>query len=123
MHVRVDARWAHASRLQPRMWRSPALHAMNTCRSVTMDSWNPDQLKKMQAGGNGKLNTFLKNYGIDKYMDISDKYNSKAAEVGRGHKHSTAGCWKTTALAFRTCIPATAARLSLRHTTGTHGSL
>jgi len=48
-----------------------------------MDSWNQDQLKKMQAGGNGKLNSFLKNYGIDKYMDITDKYNSKAAEIYR----------------------------------------
>lgn len=48
-----------------------------------MDSWNPDQLKKMQAGGNGKLNNFLKTYGVDKYMDITDKYNSKAAEFYR----------------------------------------
>lgn len=57
----------------------PLIHLIN--RSVTMDSWNPDQLKKMQAGGNGKLNNFLKTYGVDKYMDITDKYNSKAAEV------------------------------------------
>lgn len=46
-----------------------------------MDSWNPDQLKKMQLGGNGRLNSFLKSYGVDKFMDIKDKYNSKAAEV------------------------------------------
>ena len=46
-----------------------------------MDSWNPDQLKKMQCGGNGKLNEFLKSYGVDKYMDIGDKYNTQAAEV------------------------------------------
>jgi len=27
------------------------------------------------------LNAFLKNYGVDKYTDIRDKYNSQAAEV------------------------------------------
>ncbi len=48
-----------------------------------MDSWSQDQLKKMQAGGNGKLNAFLAQYGVDKYMDIGDKYNTKAAEVRR----------------------------------------
>jgi hypothetical protein len=46
-----------------------------------MDSWSSDQLKKMQAGGNGKTNAFLAQYGVDKYTDISLKYNSKAAEV------------------------------------------
>lgn len=52
-------------------------------RSVSMDSWNPDQLKKMQCGGNAKLNDFLKQYGVDKYMDIKEKYNSRAAEIYR----------------------------------------
>lgn len=51
-------------------------------RSVTMDSWSKDQLKKMQCGGNGKLNSFLKQYGVEKSTDIKDKYNSRAAEVG-----------------------------------------
>lgn len=46
-----------------------------------MDSWSNEQLKKMQAGGNGKLNAFLALYGVDKYTDITAKYNSKAAEV------------------------------------------
>jgi hypothetical protein len=53
------------------------------CSSVTMDSWSNEQLRKMQAGGNGKLNAFFKQYGIDKYTDIGEKYNTKAAEVGR----------------------------------------
>lgn len=35
----------------------------------------------MQLGGNDALNVFLKNYGVDKYTDIRDKYNSQAAEV------------------------------------------
>mmetsp|Transcript_34948 Transcript_34948/g.77712 ORF Transcript_34948/g.77712 Transcript_34948/m.77712 type:complete len:472 (+) Transcript_34948:236-1651(+) len=52
-------------------------------RSVTMDSWSADQLKKMQLSGNGRVNSFLKQYGVDKYMDIKDKYNSKAAEIYR----------------------------------------
>ncbi len=47
-----------------------------------MDSWSADQLKKMQAGGNNKLNSFLKNYGIDKHTDITVKYNSEPAQVG-----------------------------------------
>jgi hypothetical protein len=46
-----------------------------------MDSWNPDQLKKMQCGGNGKVNAFFQQYGVDKHTDIKDKYNSRAAEV------------------------------------------
>ncbi|KAG2483137.1 hypothetical protein HYH03_017983 [Edaphochlamys debaryana] len=52
-------------------------------RSVTMDAWSADQLKKMQCGGNGKLNSFLQSYGIPKSMDIKDKYNSRAAEFFR----------------------------------------
>lgn len=50
-------------------------------RSVTMDAWSGDQLKKMQAGGNGKMNTFFKNYGIAKEIDIKEKYAGQVAEV------------------------------------------
>jgi ADP-ribosylation factor GTPase-activating protein 1 len=46
-----------------------------------MDAWSADQLKKMQAGGNDKLNQFFKQYGVDKYTDIRDKYNNRVAEV------------------------------------------
>lgn len=46
-----------------------------------MDAWSADQLKKMQAGGNGALNDFFKQYGVDKYTDIRDKYNNRVAEV------------------------------------------
>lgn len=31
--------------------------------SVTMDAWNPDQLRRMQLGGNDKLNKFLAQVG------------------------------------------------------------
>ena len=48
-----------------------------------MDAWSPEQLKRMQLGGNDALNAFLKNYGVDKHTDIRDKYNSQAAEVCR----------------------------------------
>jgi hypothetical protein len=46
-----------------------------------MDAWSADQLKKMQAGGNGVLNEFFRQYGVDKYTEIRDKYNNRVAEV------------------------------------------
>ena len=46
-----------------------------------MDAWSPEQLKKMQLGGNDALNAFFKSYGVDKYTEIRDKYNTQAAEV------------------------------------------
>ncbi|KAJ4906944.1 ADP-ribosylation factor GTPase-activating protein AGD7 [Raphanus sativus] len=52
-------------------------------RSVTMDSWSEIQIKKMDAGGNEKLNRFLALYGISKETDIVAKYNSNAASVYR----------------------------------------
>jgi ADP-ribosylation factor GTPase-activating protein 1 len=48
-----------------------------------MDAWNPDQLRKMQAGGNAKLNDFFRQHGVDKATDIRVKYNNRAAEVYR----------------------------------------
>lgn len=48
-----------------------------------MDAWNQTQLKKMKLGGNDKLNTFLKDCGIDKFTDTTMKYNSAAAQVWR----------------------------------------
>ncbi|KAM0953296.1 putative Arf GTPase activating protein [Dioscorea sansibarensis] len=52
-------------------------------RSVTMDSWSEIQLKKMESGGNDRLNAFLSGYGIPKETDIVTKYNTKAAGVYR----------------------------------------
>lgn len=46
-----------------------------------MDAWSQDQLKKMQLGGNDKMNDFFSKYGISKMTDIKEKYNSTAAEV------------------------------------------
>lgn len=48
-----------------------------------MDAWNPDQLKKMQCGGNSAMNEFFQKYGVQKHTDIKDKYNSQAAEFYR----------------------------------------
>lgn len=62
-------------------------HLLPPCSSVTMDAWNPDQLRRMELGGNGKLNSFLQQYGVAKHTDIRDKYNAKAAG-----KSETAGC-------------------------------
>jgi ADP-ribosylation factor GTPase-activating protein 1 len=59
-------------------------------RSVSMDSWSEIQLKKMQAGGNSALNSFLAQYGIPKETDIVAKYNSKAATVYRDRIQSLA---------------------------------
>lgn len=52
-------------------------------RSVTMDSWSEIQIKKMEAGGNEKLNAFLAQYGIPKEIDIVAKYNTNAASIYR----------------------------------------
>ncbi|PKA61889.1 ADP-ribosylation factor GTPase-activating protein AGD7 [Apostasia shenzhenica] len=52
-------------------------------RSVTMDSWSEIQVKKMEAGGNERLNTFLELYGVPKETDIVMKYNTKAASIYR----------------------------------------
>lgn len=48
-----------------------------------MDAWNPDQLRRMELGGNAKLNAFLQQYGTAKHTDIRDKYNTKAAGAWR----------------------------------------
>ena len=52
-------------------------------RSVNMDEWKPKELKKMQLGGNSKMNSFLKKYGVSKETPIPKKYHTKAAEIYR----------------------------------------
>ncbi|XP_078446457.1 putative ADP-ribosylation factor GTPase-activating protein AGD6 [Wolffia australiana] len=52
-------------------------------RSVTMDSWSEIQLKKMEAGGNDRLNGFLTACGVPKETEIAVKYNTKAAAAFR----------------------------------------
>mmetsp|Transcript_7859 Transcript_7859/g.20200 ORF Transcript_7859/g.20200 Transcript_7859/m.20200 type:complete len:503 (-) Transcript_7859:252-1760(-) len=60
-------------------------------RSVGMDAWNADQLKKMQLGGNQRMNDFFSKYGLAKETKITDKYNSQAAEFYREKLRTEAG--------------------------------
>ncbi|GFY82616.1 ARF-GAP domain 6 [Actinidia rufa] len=62
--------------------RGLAVH-ISFVRSVTMDPWSEIQLKKMEAGGNDRLNRFLAARGVPKETDIPAKYNSAAASVCR----------------------------------------
>jgi len=62
--------------------RSLGVH-ISFVRSVTMDSWSEIQLKKMEVGGNDKLNSFLFQYDIHKETNIVVKYNSNAASIYR----------------------------------------
>jgi len=62
--------------------RSLGVH-LSFVRSVGMDSWNAVQLKKMQLGGNAKVNQFLAKHGVPKDAPIHLKYNSAAAEAFR----------------------------------------
>ncbi|KAL8124359.1 putative ADP-ribosylation factor GTPase-activating protein AGD6 [Apium graveolens] len=62
--------------------RSLGVH-ISFVRSVTMDSWSEIQLKKMEVGGNEKLNEFFKEYGVTKETRIVEKYNTNAARVYR----------------------------------------
>lgn len=52
-------------------------------RSVTMDSWTEVQLRKMEAGGNDRLNAFLTARGVPKETPHVAKYNSNAAAAYR----------------------------------------
>ncbi|PVG00478.1 ArfGap-domain-containing protein [Serendipita vermifera] len=54
-------------------------------RSITMDEWTEDQMKKMRIGGNIPFMTFMKDYtpaeqgGYRPGMSVSEKYNCWAA--------------------------------------------
>jgi len=50
-------------------------------RSIAMDSWTPEQLKIMIAGGNSKCASYLSNKGIDKNASIKSKYESDVAQL------------------------------------------
>eukprot|EP00475_Leptophrys_vorax_P011626 TRINITY_DN18184_c0_g1_i1.p1 TRINITY_DN18184_c0_g1~~TRINITY_DN18184_c0_g1_i1.p1 ORF type:complete len:173 (-),score=10.55 TRINITY_DN18184_c0_g1_i1:254-772(-) len=63
--------------------RSLGVH-LSFVRSVGMDSWNPDQVRRMEMGGNGAWNEFLDRYGdleADAHQTL--KYNSSAAKLYR----------------------------------------
>ena len=62
--------------------RSLGVH-LSFVRSVGMDSWKPDELRRMQVGGNQSAVDFLARYGVPKTTPIKEKYNSPAAELLR----------------------------------------
>ncbi len=50
-------------------------------RSITLDSWNDNQIKLMKIGGNKNLRELLEVYNIDKNkIDKNILYNSKIIE-------------------------------------------
>ncbi|KAJ2646683.1 Zn finger-containing GTPase- Activating Protein for ARF [Coemansia sp. RSA 1250] len=53
-------------------------------RSITMDKWTSEQLKRMELGGNkAALEFFRSQPGYTEGMSIKDKYSSKFAELWR----------------------------------------
>ncbi|KAJ2159789.1 Zn finger-containing GTPase- Activating Protein for ARF [Coemansia sp. RSA 552] len=53
-------------------------------RSITMDKWTAEQLKRMERGGNKAALEFFKSQpGFSEGMSIKDKYNSRFAELWR----------------------------------------
>lgn len=82
-------------------------------RSSMYDSWTKDQLRFMQAGGNGRAKAFFRSHGIEtvKREDINSKYKSRAGELYREQlklevygapKRSSAFAKKTTAATAQT---------------------
>ncbi|KAJ2626829.1 Zn finger-containing GTPase- Activating Protein for ARF, partial [Coemansia sp. RSA 1694] len=53
-------------------------------RSITMDKWTPEQLKRMECGGNAKAVAFFESQPDYKpSMSIKDKYSSQFADLWR----------------------------------------
>ncbi|CAN0891859.1 ADP-ribosylation factor GTPase-activating protein AGD7 [Linum grandiflorum] len=53
--------------------------------------WSEIEMKKMEVGGNERINAFLSQRGIPKETDIFAKYNTKAAAVYRDRIEALAG--------------------------------
>lgn len=65
--------------------RSLGVH-VSFVRSVVMDSWSDEQVRRMEAGGNASLNAFLDRYCPDSFSgsaDVAKKYSTQAAMVYR----------------------------------------
>ncbi|KAJ2740511.1 Zn finger-containing GTPase- Activating Protein for ARF [Coemansia sp. BCRC 34301] len=53
-------------------------------RSITMDKWTPEQLKRMECGGNAKAVAFFESQpDYNPNMSIKDKYSSQFADLWR----------------------------------------
>ncbi|EEA08498.1 uncharacterized protein CMU_003280 [Cryptosporidium muris RN66] len=61
--------------------RSLGVH-ISFVRSTTMDTWNSRQLRLMELGGNSRLSTLFKQYGLSD-LSIKQKYCSKIATYYR----------------------------------------
>ncbi|KAI7850610.1 hypothetical protein BDC45DRAFT_518048 [Circinella umbellata] len=63
--------------------RSFGVH-ISFVRSISMDKWFDDQLKKMELGGNGKAKAFFESQpDYNSNMNMQDKYNSQCAALYR----------------------------------------
>jgi len=62
--------------------RSLGVH-LSFVRSITMDSWSVLQIEKMRAGGNTRLNTFLKRQKFPSKLSAKEKYDNDAMEKYR----------------------------------------
>eukprot|EP00898_Chlorokybus_atmophyticus_P009167 jgi/Chlat1/9251/Chrsp99S08521 len=63
--------------------RSMGTH-ISFIRSTTLDGWQPEQLRMMLVGGNGRAHAFFKQHGwSSEGGKVEAKYTSRAAEVYR----------------------------------------
>ena len=52
---------------------------MSFVRSITMDTWNEKQLRKMEVGGNKNFKDFVAKFGLDR-LSVEERYNTRACE-------------------------------------------
>lgn len=67
------------------MHRSLGVH-LSFVRSVGMDSWTEDQVRRMELGGNAAVNSFMDRYSAESFSgtaDVTKKYRSQAAMAFR----------------------------------------
>lgn len=49
-------------------------------RSITMDQFKPDELKRMEIGGNEKCGEYFSSHGVDLNLPAKEKYDNYVAE-------------------------------------------
>lgn len=49
-------------------------------RSITMDQFKPEELKRMELGGNEKCGEYFSSHGVDLKLPAKEKYNNYVAE-------------------------------------------
>jgi ADP-ribosylation factor GTPase-activating protein 1 len=52
-------------------------------RSITLDRWTVDEIRRMQAGGNERLRAMFREAGVPSDLSIEDRYRSSTAEAYR----------------------------------------